>query len=75
MKPSPAQIRALRWLARQGRASLDRYGNALGPGGDKSAAAPVTWARLLISGHAAPHPMAGHFGITAKGLAALKGRR
>jgi len=68
---SPAQLRALRWLAdRGGHATLDRYGNAIARG-EKAGYAAQTWLRLMISGHIARSPQPAYFGITQLGLGAL----
>ena len=49
---SPGQKRALAWLAERGGSGvLDRYGTLVAQG-EKCPAAPQTWLRLFLSGHA-----------------------
>lgn len=70
-----AQRRALAWLAgpAKGFATIDRYGNARDRDGNKAPFASQTWLRLFLKELIATQPIEGAFGITMKGLEALKG--
>ena len=70
-----AQRRALAWLAgpAKGFATIDRYGNARDRDGNKAPFASQTWLRLALKELISPWSMIeGAFGITMKGLEALK---
>jgi hypothetical protein len=67
-----AQTRALKWLADQGgHARMDQWGRAVSTRGQRDSAAAATWFRLAMRGFVAPSTIAGHFGITVAGVAAL----